>query len=170
MYYQNDPKVSQFCIEPLAHILPFLFPHFSFSFLSFCSLLFFSFPSLSRFPSLLLPFPVFLPFSFPFPFPFPFSFLSLPFPSFPFFFTFLWFSSLALRSFDLIPWKLHTCLAKCLQFIIHHTIMFNPCLCLYIVYLCILWFCNVYQCFGCRVYHIQQIDNGCSIIWNRCLS
>ena len=50
---------------------------------------------------LFLPFPLFLPFSFLYPFPFSFPFPFLPYSSF--FFTLLWLSSLALRSFDSFP-------------------------------------------------------------------
>ena len=80
------PKfLSSFALVPLS-IFFISFPLIFFpSFISKFVLLFsFLFP----------PFPLFFPFSFPFPFP------SI---SLPFFFTLLWFSSLALRAFDSFP-------------------------------------------------------------------
>ena len=91
MYYQNDPKVSQFfCIGSLVHILPFLSSHV-FLAPSFPFVLFFSFFSLPRFPSLLLPFP------------FPLLFL-LPFPSLLFHFSLIFFPCPKILWFLSPPW------------------------------------------------------------------
>ena len=54
MYYQTDPKVSQlFWIGLLVHFPHFLSPHILFSFICFCTLIFFSFffPFPLSFPS-----------------------------------------------------------------------------------------------------------------------
>ena len=75
------PKfLSFFCIGPLVHFFHFLSPHIFFLLhQQICTLILFSFSSLFPFPSLLLPLPL------------------------PFFFTLLWFSSLALKAFDSFP-------------------------------------------------------------------